>query len=432
MAVFFAAVVLALVNCLGSSRIAFAQDEQQADAAEAEPLSDEELEILVARIALYPDELVAVITASSLYPLQIVEAARYLEQVKKDSNIKPKATWDGSVISLLNYPEIVAMMSDDLDWTQALGDALTYQQKDVLVAIQQLREQALADGVIASDEKIIVVEEKDNIVIQPKESGTVYIPQYEPQMLYDPGYTAAPIAYYPEPYPSYYYPTAPYFAGIVTGVAWAAIVDWDDWGVWGGGWGNDIDIDCNNCFNNIKGKVNWNDVDWKNVDRDKISIDKDQFKKIDKDKVRNSIKTNDRNSIKQKSSELKKARAAKRPAGETKVKDVRKSTLKKQSGDLKAKKPASIKKPANVDRPAAKKKVDRPAAKKKVDRPVGKKKPAAKVDRRPQKVSGLGDINRGRKSKVHSSRGAKSMGGGSRGGGRPHSRPPSRGGGRRR
>ena len=142
--------------------IALAQDQvaaadASADAATApEPLSADEMEVLVARIALYPDELVAVITAASLYPLQIVEASRYLDQYAKDQNLKPKESWDGSVISLLNYPEVVKMMSDDLEWTQALGDAIAYQQKDVLIAIQQLRDKAVAKGVIKTDDKIEV------------------------------------------------------------------------------------------------------------------------------------------------------------------------------------------------------------------------------------------------------------------------------------
>ena len=94
---------------------------------------------------------------ASLYPLQIVQAARYLDGWRKTS-LKPKEDWDGSVISLLNYPEVVRMMSDDLDWTQSLGDALANQQKDVLVAIQQVRDKAVANGIIKSDDKIEVVE----------------------------------------------------------------------------------------------------------------------------------------------------------------------------------------------------------------------------------------------------------------------------------
>lgn len=148
-----------------------------------EPLSTEELEILVARIALYPDELVALISAASLYPLQIVEAERFLEDSKTKKDLKPKATWDGSVVSLLNYPEIVKMMSEDLDWTQLLGEAIVNQQEEVLAAIQQLREQAVAKGVIKTDTKVKVVKEQNNIVIEPASKEVIYVPQYQPEML---------------------------------------------------------------------------------------------------------------------------------------------------------------------------------------------------------------------------------------------------------
>ena len=142
----------------------------------------------MARIALYPDELVAVISAASLYPLQIVEAARYLDAYAKDINLKPKESWDGSIVSLLNYPEVVKMMSDDLEWTQAFGDALAYQQKDVLIAIQQLREEAVAKNIIKSDDKMKVETSGDNIVIQSASTEQVYVPRYEPAMLYEPSY----------------------------------------------------------------------------------------------------------------------------------------------------------------------------------------------------------------------------------------------------
>ena len=77
-----------------------------------QPHTDEELEILVARIALYPDELVALVSAASLYPLQIIEADRFLADLKTDKTLKPKPDWDGSVVSLLNYPAIIKMMGD--------------------------------------------------------------------------------------------------------------------------------------------------------------------------------------------------------------------------------------------------------------------------------------------------------------------------------
>ena len=423
-----------------------------------EPLTDEELEVLVARIALYPDELVALISAASLYPLQIVEANRYLDQLNTKPDLKPKEDWDGSIVSLLNYPEIVKMMSDDLDWTQAFGDALVNRQQDVLIAIQQLRERAVAQGVIKTDDKVKVVKEEDNIIIQPASTEVIYVPQYEPQMLYEPSYVPAPITYYPDPYPYYYSPAAPFFAGVVTGSIFAAVVDWNDWGVWGGSrWGNNVNIDCNNCFNNrdFNGKININDVDWRNVDRTKINFDKTQIGKIDRKEVRNNLKANDRNSLRNKAQTRDRARPANRAdrAGRP-VKDVRASTLeglKAKPGDRKARptqgaldrkaRPSQAvgdrkaKLPEKAARPA-----DRAAkrpTKETVTRPAGKPKPAAKRDTRPKKPSPVGKVSSGKKTQVQSKRGAKSMGGGAkarpkakRGGGGPQQ--VKRGGGGKR
>jgi hypothetical protein len=367
-------------------------------------LSEDELEILVARIALYPDVLIGLISGASLYPLQIVEAARFLDRYEKDKSLKAKESWDGAIVSLLNYPEIVRMMSEDLDWTQAFGTALAYQQKDVLVAIQQLRDEAVAKGVIKSDDKAQVVEENDNIVIRPTNPEVVYVPQYEAEMLYVEDYLPAPIGYYPEPYPPYWYPGATFFAGVVTGAIWGAIVDWDDWGVWGGRWdGADIDIDCDNCFNNrdFNGKIDFNDVDWKNVDRDKLKIDRDQFSKLDRGELKNRIKQDGNNAIRDRARDIKKSdkMAGRTPGKAVGTNDVRKSV---QDG-LKAK-------------PAAKKAANRPAAvkpdvgQKKAARQGGKPKPAKKIDNRPKKPSGLGNSNRGKQAKVSSNRGRQSMG----------------------
>ena len=96
--------VLAQDQTAPASAAATSTSPPASEAQAPDPLSEDELEVLVARIALYPDELVALIAASSIYPLQIVEAARYLENVKKSPDLKPRESWDGSVISLLNYP----------------------------------------------------------------------------------------------------------------------------------------------------------------------------------------------------------------------------------------------------------------------------------------------------------------------------------------
>lgn len=411
---------------------AFAQDTAAATPAAADdyapaPLTEEELEILVARIALYPDELVALITSASLYPLQVVEAARFLDQLKKNAKLKPKSTWDGSIVSLLNYPQIVTMMSDDLDWTQSLGDALSYQQKDVLIAIQQLRDKAVADGVIKTDDKIKVSQENDNVVIVAANPEKIYVPQYAPEMLYQPGYVAAPITYYPEPYPNYYYPTATFFAGVVTGAVWAAAVDWNRWGVAGGRWNGDVDIDCNNCFNNINGKVNINDLDWKNVDRSKIKFDQSQFNNIDRNSFRNSIEANgSRNNV----IGSDRATNMSNKPGNISVNDVRMSKIDadridRNKPERKAAQAAQNRRPEARPTKAAGNHKQRPNA----TRPVAKAKPAVRVDNRPRTPSALGNVDGGRRTQIHSDRGRQAMSGGNRGGA---NRQIPRGGGRRR
>lgn len=418
-----------------------------------EPLSAEELEILVARIALYPDELVALISAASLYPLQIIEAQRYLDDLKTKKDLKPKATWDGSVISLLNYPEIVKMMSEDLDWTQLMGDAIVYQQDDVLAAIQQLREQAVANGVIKSDDKIKVSaqteEGRDNIVIEPASKEVIYVPQYEPAMLYDPDYAYVPIGYYPDPYPYYWSPGATFFAGAITGAIWAAAVDWDD-GFWGGpwNWGNggdvDIDFDCNKCIigNDFSGKLNINDVDWRNIDRSKINIDKTKLKNIDNSKFKDSFKNNNRVNISDKAQSIKTSRPSTLPGrGEVATKDIRKSTLEglnkapvkdfKPSGKM-ARPDAGLKPGNKLPQTDGNLKPDGKITRPNIDRPVGQPKPGLSKDMRPKTPSPLGDVTRGRDADLQSMRGNRSMGGGIQrpgGGGGGQKFVPRRGGG---
>lgn len=433
----------------------FAQEAVASDPAADDapaPLSEEDLEVLVARIALYPDELVALVTSASLYPLQIVEAQRYLEQLKKDSKLKPKSTWDGSIVSLLNYPEIVKMMSEDLDWTQSLGEALSFQQKDVLIAIQQLRDKAVADGIIKTDDKMTVTEENDNVVIQSASAETIYVPQYAPEMLYEPGYAPEPIGYYSEPYPSYYLPTATFFAGAVTGAIWASAVDWDDWGVWGGRWnGGDVDIDCDNCFNNrdFNGKLNMNDVDWKNVDRSKIKFDKNQFSNIEGKSLKNNLKANGGSDLKSKANSISKDRAGnvRNKAGNVSVKDVRNSKIEADRINRdKINKAGGGKNAAQLQNRTpdarANKQGGNIKSKANVNRPVAKPKPASRVDNRPKKPSALGKVDSGRKTQVQSNRGRQAMGGGNRGGGGhkavnrggggKHGGGGSRGGGQRR
>ncbi|MBB4289923.1 hypothetical protein GGE16_001963 [Rhizobium leguminosarum] len=399
-------------------------------------LSEDDLEVLVARIALYPDELVAAISAASLFPLQIIEAQRFLEAKKKNSDLKPKSDWDGSVVSLLNYPDIIKMMSEDLDWTQSLADALANQQKDVLIAIQQLRDEAVAKNIIKTDDKVTVVTENDNVIIRPTDPEKIYIPQYPPEMLYEPDYAAAPISYYPDYYDSYYYPGAAFFAGAVTGLAWAAVVNWDDWGVWGGRWDGDIDIDCNNCLNdrNFNGKMKWNDVDWANVDRSKLSIGKDQLAKLDRSAIKSGLQADNRNQLRNKAADM---QAGQRPGNRgtaARAEDIRKNTAQGLKAKPQANRPTAANR-QNVSRPETRSQnsANRPSAKpaqKSVKKP-SKPQMAARPDNRGRQSSALGNVQSGRQQTVASKRGAQSMGA-HRPAARPvqHSRPmPSRGGG---
>ena len=102
----------------------------------------EELEDLVGPIALYPDDLIAIVLPASTFPLQVVAAARFLERRESDPAAEPDPQWDDAVVALLNYPEVVALMNDDLDWLGRLGDAVIYQQPDVLAAIAGFRDRA--------------------------------------------------------------------------------------------------------------------------------------------------------------------------------------------------------------------------------------------------------------------------------------------------
>jgi uncharacterized membrane protein YgcG len=195
----------------------------------------------------------------------------------------------------------------------------------------------------------------------------------------------------------------------------------------GGRWnGNDIDIDCNNCFNNINGKVNFNDVDWKNVDRSKLKFDTTQFAKIDNTSIGNRVKTNDRNNMRDKASELRRGQISALPGNSAKVKDIRQRQIRE---GLKAK-PATrpdLKRPANNNLIASPGKIDRPG---KITRPVGKPKPAMRADNRPRNPSGLGNVGSGKRQQIASNRGARSMGGGIRSGGGGGHKMIRQGGGR--
>jgi hypothetical protein len=209
------------------------------DPASAQAFTQGQLEELVAPIALYPDSLVAQILMASTYPLEVVQAARW---VKANPGLKGEEleqalaseSWDPSVKALTNFPEVLERMSDSLDLTQDLGDAVLAQEQDVMDAIQRLRRYAQDAGNLQSTaEQKVVVQEKI-IVIEPA-AEVVYVPAYNPTVVY--GTYWRPVTYYYPVYsypPSYWYPPGYVASNVVSfwvGVAVGAAI-WDRWN-WG-------------------------------------------------------------------------------------------------------------------------------------------------------------------------------------------------------
>lgn len=210
----------------------------QTPVPDALPFKPEELEQIVAPIALYPDPLVAHVMMASTYPLEIVQAARF---AKANPNLKDSAlddelkkySWDNSVKALVRFPQALEMMDARLEWMQKLGDAVLAQQKDTMDAIQRLRAKAHAGGNLQSTDKQTVTVEgtppEQIIIIELADPETIYVPTYDPTVVYGgwpyPAYP--PYWYYPPSYPIGY-PGVWFGLGILVGGA-----------IWGGcNWGN--------------------------------------------------------------------------------------------------------------------------------------------------------------------------------------------------
>jgi hypothetical protein len=220
----------------------------------------EELEQLVAPIALYPDSLVAQILMASTYPFEVVQAGKWAKKnkdLKGDALTKAleKENWDPSVKSLVNFPQVLDMMNDKLDWTQELGDAFLAQQKEVMDTVQKLRAKAEAEGNLKTtkEQKVVVEKETQTIVIESASPEVIYVPTYNPTVVYGT---------WPYPaYPPYYYYPPGYAAGAAlfsfgVGVAVGA--------AWGYAWGN-----CNWRGGDVNVNINRNTNFNNNIDRSK-------------------------------------------------------------------------------------------------------------------------------------------------------------------
>jgi hypothetical protein len=233
----------------------------------AQAPTPQELEKLVGPIALYPDDLVAIILPASTNPLQIVQAERFLEKRKKDPKLPIDDKLDDSVKSLVNYPEIIKQMNADLDWTADLGEAVVANQGAVLEAVQAFRRKVQAAGNLKTDPKQVVVVEKQVIKIVPADPQVIYVPQYNPTTVVVTS-TVPVYGYYPAPYPVYYYPYPP-GAALATGLVWGAAIGaaWNG-GHYGTNWsGGNNNITVNRNTNINTGNINTGNINTGNVNR---------------------------------------------------------------------------------------------------------------------------------------------------------------------
>lgn len=215
---------------------------------EASAFRPEEIDQMVAPIALYPDALLAQVLTASTYPLEIVQAARFVEQNKelKGEKLMEAAKdkdWEPSVKAMLSFPDVLLMMNEQLEWSEKLGNAFLGQQKDVMTSVQRLRQKALDAGNLktTNEQKVIVKEDPSVIIIESPSPQVVYVPAYNPTVVYGTwAYPAYPPVYaYP---PNYVAGTALFSFGVGVIVGAAA----SGYGSWGCGWGHsEVDIDVN-------------------------------------------------------------------------------------------------------------------------------------------------------------------------------------------
>ena len=226
------------------------------DTEQAPKLPNDQVDSLVAPIALYSDPLLAQTLAASTYPLEVIQLQQWMERNKNLqgqalADAVTKQPWDASIQGLVAYPDVVTRMADNIQWTTDLGNAFLAQQSDVMDAVQRMRAKAQGTGNLKTSAQQVVKTEtvpsgKQVIEIQQANPDAVYVPSYDPTVVYG----AAPVEYpyYPYTYPGYVPGTAlAWGAGIALGAA--------AWGAWRGNWGNcdwnggDVNINNNNNFN---------------------------------------------------------------------------------------------------------------------------------------------------------------------------------------
>jgi hypothetical protein len=201
---FLSTQLLALLLCVS---VAFAQTTLPVP---VQPLfTQQELDQMLAPIALYPDSLLSQILMASTYPIEVVQAARWSRahpNLTGDQAVKAveQQNWDPSVKSLVAFPQILAMLDEKLDWTQRLGDAFLSQQQQVMDTVQDLRHKALAAGNLRSNENVRVEPQGQIIVVEQANPQVVYVPYYDPYVVYGPWWWPGYPPVYWGPWPGYY------------------------------------------------------------------------------------------------------------------------------------------------------------------------------------------------------------------------------------
>src|ERR1700754_3849618 len=257
---------LTIVRCIGLitcaaliltgtplTRIGHAQTQEGDQPAVKIPA--DQLDALVAPIALYPDNLLSQTLVASTYPLELIQLQQWLEKnqnlakdQKKLADAVQKQPWDPSIQGMAGLPDVVKRLADDIQWTTDLGNAFLAQQSDVMEAAQRMRKKAKDAGNLKSSEQqkveTKVIEQKSVIVIEQANPQVVYVPSYNPTVVYGPPvYAYPPIAYPP---PGYYAAGMAISFGV--GIAMGAM--WGGGGGWGCGWGGgSVNVNVNNNFN---------------------------------------------------------------------------------------------------------------------------------------------------------------------------------------
>src|SRR6266568_114764 len=199
-------VVLTLVIAPGDTMptVPFPPSAPSQSGDQVSKIPPDQLDSLVAPIALYPDPLLSQVLAASTYPLEIVEAAQWLRQNSALTGVAledaaKRQDWDPSVQALVLFPDVLQRLSENIRWTTDLGNAFLAQQAGVMEAVQKMRSQALTSGNLTSTPQTVVTTQPQGattiVEIQPANSQVIYVPVYDPLAIWGPAFYSYPVIY---------------------------------------------------------------------------------------------------------------------------------------------------------------------------------------------------------------------------------------------